>query len=65
MSGSVLLALTLEHDKLLVACFEIGLQLRHLHLQLLLGGLGSCGWLYSWRSTLVGFNVSVRWRAKS
>ena len=43
MSGGVLLALTLERSKLLAARLEIGLQLRHLRLQLLLGGLGSCG----------------------
>ena len=43
MSSGVLLALTLERGKLLAARLEIGLQLRHLRLQLLLGGLGSCG----------------------
>ena len=43
MSGSILLALTLERSELLAARPEIGFQLRHLHLQLLLGGLGSCG----------------------
>ena len=43
MSGGVLLALTLERGKLLAARLEIGLQLRHLRLQLLLGGLSSCG----------------------
>ena len=43
MGVGVLLALTLERSKLLTAHLEIGLQLRHLRLQLLLGGLGSCG----------------------
>src|SRR4051812_34961386 len=39
----VLLALKLERGKLFTARLEFGLQLRHLRLQLLLGGLGSCG----------------------
>ena len=43
MGGSILLALTLERDKLLAALLDIGLQLRHLCLQLFLGGLSSCG----------------------
>ncbi len=39
----VLLPLTLERGKLLTAPLEIGLQLRYLRLQLLLGGLGNSG----------------------
>ena len=39
----VLLPLTLERGKLFTTRLEIGLQLRHLRLQLLLGGLGNCG----------------------
>ncbi len=41
MGGSILLALTLERDKLLAALLDIGLQLRHLCLQLFLGGPAS------------------------
>ena len=39
----VLLPLTLERGKLFTTRLEIGLQLRHLRLQLLLGGLSNCG----------------------
>ena len=39
----VILPLTLERGKLLTARLEIGLQLRYLRLQLLLGGIGNSG----------------------
>ena len=43
MSECILLAFALERGKLLILPFQISLQLHYLHLQFLLGGLGSCG----------------------
>ena len=42
VGSSILLVLALERDELLAARPEIGLQLRHFYLQLLLGSLSSC-----------------------
>ena len=42
VGGSILLTLTLERGKLLAALPNVGLQLRHLLLQLFLGGLCNC-----------------------